>query len=317
MVRAIGTAWERENVEAIVDVRYVVAAQDRVVDEESARKSWGNDQVDVVVDRGHVDVVKPVDATDLSYLILKNHILRSTRAATRSVDGIRDASSPRGAPAACGSEEIRVACSAVLRIERHGQYLLVQNMHRPESVAPFGGVYKYLEHARDRLDSLSFRGQAIDDDMQNDVRGYIPRESFEAFRAWFLSGVDRESASDCLARELREEVQEVGLEATIVPQQLRFRHVRSVPEGPEHVATIGCDQYRVFDVYEIVEDSVESKAFVEALASHVTRCDKLVWADGESVRRGRAGKLRIIGAHASYLFGTRRFRDVDPPFATG
>jgi len=107
------------------------------------------------------------------------------------------------------------------------------------------------------------------------------------------------------------------LEATIVPQQLRFRHVRSVPEGPEHVATIGCDQYRVFDVYEIVEDSVESKAFVEALASHVTRCDKLVWADGESVRRGRAGKLRIIGAHASYLFGTRRFRDVDPPFATG
>ena len=297
-------------------MRYVVAAQDRVVDEESARKSWGNERVDVVVDRGHVDVVKPLDANDLSYLILRNHIARSRNGATRRVVVAREPSAA-AAPATCASDEIRVACSAILRIERQGRYLLVQNLHRPESVAPFGGVYKYFEQARDRLDALSFRRQAVDDDMHNDVRGYVPRECFEDFRAWFLSGADRESAAHCLARELREEVHEVGLDAAIVPPGIRFRHVRSVPEGPEHVATIGCDQYRIFDVYEIVEDTPDSKSFVDALLAHAGRCDKLVWADVESIRRGRAANGRIIGAHSPYLFGTRRFRESDPPFASG
>lgn len=106
-VRAIGIGWERENVEDIVDVRYVVAAQDRVVDEESARKSWGNDRVDVVVDRGHVDVVKPLDANDLSYLILKNHIARSRSGAVRQVPAPREPAWAGAASTACGSDVAR------------------------------------------------------------------------------------------------------------------------------------------------------------------------------------------------------------------
>ena len=61
-----------------VDVRYVVAGQDRVVDKQSAIHQWGNTKVDSILDAGHVSVVKPQLPTDLAFLILRRFVLGPT-----------------------------------------------------------------------------------------------------------------------------------------------------------------------------------------------------------------------------------------------
>jgi HAD superfamily phosphoserine phosphatase-like hydrolase len=67
--------WSRLEVGKKLAIHYVVAALDRTVDEQSAQSFWGNSNLDVIPDRGHIDVVKPRDSQDLSYIILKRFAL--------------------------------------------------------------------------------------------------------------------------------------------------------------------------------------------------------------------------------------------------
>src|SRR5438105_15920103 len=66
---------------------------------------------------------------------------------------------------------MRVAFSALLRIADSDQYLLVRNLHRPETFGPFGGVYKYFDDAQPALDKFEFHPQMIgpDSDMKSDL----------------------------------------------------------------------------------------------------------------------------------------------------
>lgn len=71
LIRDLNADWETNGLAERIKVRYVVAGLDRVVTEESARSSWGANNVDVLADRGHIDLVKPKGPQDLTYLILK------------------------------------------------------------------------------------------------------------------------------------------------------------------------------------------------------------------------------------------------------
>lgn len=66
--------WARLKPEQFLRIRYVVGAVDQVVDPDSAKAIWGNRSVDVVVDRGHIDLVKPERPDDLAFLALRNFI---------------------------------------------------------------------------------------------------------------------------------------------------------------------------------------------------------------------------------------------------
>jgi HAD superfamily phosphoserine phosphatase-like hydrolase len=74
IIRDLSSDWVALKVNEPVSVRYVVAALDRVVDEASARMYWGNPNIDTLSDRGHRDVVKPKNADDMAFLILKNFV---------------------------------------------------------------------------------------------------------------------------------------------------------------------------------------------------------------------------------------------------
>ncbi len=74
VVRDLNEDWVTLKLRDTLRVRYVVAALDRVVDEHSAREFWGNPDVDVLQDRGHRDVVKPINREDTVFLILKNFV---------------------------------------------------------------------------------------------------------------------------------------------------------------------------------------------------------------------------------------------------
>lgn len=67
--------WKRLDLGRRVAVRYVVAGQDRVVDKQSAISEWGTENVDSILDAGHISVVKPRASSDLSYLIFRRFML--------------------------------------------------------------------------------------------------------------------------------------------------------------------------------------------------------------------------------------------------
>ena len=306
LIRGLAEGWERVEAESRLNVRYVVAGQDKVVDELSAMQAWTNSKVEVVSDRGHRDIVKPTSADDLVYLALKSHIDEG-----RKIRGARGQSAP-----GTGTAEIRIACSAILRIERDGRYLLIRNMHRPETFAPLGGVYKYYKTARPQLDRFNFRGQVVDADMQSDLRGFMPRSALESFRAWFEVGAEREAGNECMQRELGEELAEVGLPSALAVPTLRFRLVRSVTEGPEYIPSLELDQFRRFDVYELIDDSPGAAELVKALVERADQSGDLLWVSDSEAKRGRAGASQVIAAHVPYLFGEKRYRESDPMFVT-
>lgn len=74
IIRELNTDWVTFKVNEAVRITYVVAALDQVVDEQSARSFWGSN-TETVKDRGHRDLVKPIDGEDTTFLILKRFVL--------------------------------------------------------------------------------------------------------------------------------------------------------------------------------------------------------------------------------------------------
>ena len=56
-----------------IDILYVVGKKDEVVDEASARGYWGNTNVRSLP-KGHIDIVKPINSEDISFLVLKDFL---------------------------------------------------------------------------------------------------------------------------------------------------------------------------------------------------------------------------------------------------
>jgi pimeloyl-ACP methyl ester carboxylesterase len=325
----IASAWQRREIARTLDVRYVVAGLDSVVDEHSARESWGNVTVDVIADCDHRSIVKPTSTTDLAFLILKHVLLGDSSAGTvahipalpksvvhksdSAVDSVIGTSDPIGP-----NQDIRVSMSALVRIAAGDKYVLVRNLHRPESFAPLGGVYKCGERGQCELDRFEFRPQAIDGDMFGDLRGFLPNKHLPSFLEWFASGIGRETAHECLSRELSEELKQADME--VRPEEiagLRFVHVRTVHEGPDHIAAERYLQRRIFDVYDPVADSVAARELVGRIKSHASTSKEMVWATSQEIIRGRHRQGHVIGAHSPYLFGQTRYRSQDPAFIVG
>jgi HAD superfamily phosphoserine phosphatase-like hydrolase len=74
LLRGLNDDWALLKLQEKVKVKFVVAALDNVVNEESAKGYWGNRDIETVVDCGHVDVVKPRSNDDMSFLILKRFV---------------------------------------------------------------------------------------------------------------------------------------------------------------------------------------------------------------------------------------------------
>jgi 8-oxo-dGTP pyrophosphatase MutT (NUDIX family) len=161
------------------------------------------------------------------------------------------------------------------------------------------------------LDKFSFHPQVLDADMKNDIRGFVSSRCLEGFRKWLEGGDGREGPTECIRRELREELMEVGLDAALVPDDLRIHPVRTVTEGPEYIPALGCSQFRVFDVYELDHNADVNQGLIQALVDCSSR--DLLWVSAESAKRGRAPTGQVVAAHAPYLFGEDRYRVGDPP----
>ena len=69
-IKQLNADWSKMKVQEHADVRFVVAAQDQVVEEDSARLHWDDEYLEVLIDRDHRTVVQPVDGdNDLAVLV--------------------------------------------------------------------------------------------------------------------------------------------------------------------------------------------------------------------------------------------------------
>jgi hypothetical protein len=213
------------------------------------------------------------------------------------------------------NSDIRVSFASLLVIQDGGRFVLIRNLRRPEAFAPLGGVLKYHDEAKPDLDSFEFRPEDYGpgEIMKSDLRGYLPRRFFPQMAKWFEAREGRESPQEGLARELKEELSEIGVNIEI-PNRLPLRLIRRIHEGPEKVHGQTYFQFRQLDVY-----AISPSAGAEHLSAHLVRAARthkdLLLANAEQIVSGRAEDGRLISHTSIYLLQRRRLRPDLPPFA--
>ncbi|MEU2658116.1 hypothetical protein ABZ615_22665 [Streptomyces sp. NPDC007325] len=206
----------------------------------------------------------------------------------------------------------RVSVAVLLRVHEEDTFVLFATPSRPGAFGPPGGVVKYRETARSALERLGFepeqRGRAV---MRLDLRGFLPGSRVLAFARWLHRGDGREPATECLRRELVEELGEVGHEELVdLAKAVAFQHVRRVIDGPMKVAGETYRQLRFLDVYDLLTDRPEAeelRSALIALAKEQTETE-VVCANRREITLGRAG-VHVVLPQSAFLVGDRRHRE--------
>lgn len=211
-------------------------------------------------------------------------------------------------------QELRVSFSSLLRIRRRDRYLLIRNHWRPEQFGPIGGVNKYYGDAEKFLDEIQFEPQVFAADMEKDLRGFLPPRCLPRLVRWYRKRDGCETAEACLRRELREELQEIGVTALHIPDAIAFRAVREIWEGPRRVLGESYKQFRIFQICDIRTDVDGPRDFVEELWRIAARSEHLLAPSRNEITRGRAENGGVIGALSEYMFRSRLGRPDGPAF---
>lgn len=212
---------------------------------------------------------------------------------------------------------VRVSFLAMLRVRDDDNYVLTWSTSRPGFYGPPGGVFKYFESASDALDGIGFRNQWLDSSraqMHGDLYGFIPARSVSRFLRWFAAEVDRETAAECLRRQLAEELgKEGGRSLTTGLRGITFTPVRTFMEGPHRVPHQRYRELRRVDVYDLAVDEASARVRRRLLAMSkdpaVTSAKSVT---GTEIISGWCGSTPI-GPHSAYLLGFRRLMPDLPP----
>jgi predicted alpha/beta hydrolase family esterase len=74
LIEFLNQDWFRLKIGNRLSIKYIVAGQDSVVERDSAESFWGNLDIETIIDKGHINIVKPKSAEDLAFVILKNFV---------------------------------------------------------------------------------------------------------------------------------------------------------------------------------------------------------------------------------------------------
>ncbi len=214
---------------------------------------------------------------------------------------------------------VRVSAIALADVHDRDEWCLVRLPEdRPGEFGPLGGAFKFEEAADVLLSEFGFAPESSLASRASmtigDIRGFLPVQRLHDFLAWWRVGDGRESGERCVVRELREELGEVGrhdLAAQV--DQLRFRRLRSIVEGPRWIVIPegGYWQVRLFEVYLARRDESISRAIVLAIMAEAKHGNGLLVVTAEDIRRGRVAE-GTVGGHTEYLLGKTRSR-FEPP----
>lgn len=208
-------------------------------------------------------------------------------------------------------DQVRISFSVLLRIVDDDRFVLFDAPKRPGAYGPPGGVIKFFPPAARILDELGFQAERTGSPhrkLKADLRGTLPARALRRFRTWFASGAYRETADECLRRELREELAEVGVDGwDDVVSELDFTSVRSVREGPLAVPGKNYRQVRGFDVRALAMTNSAARR----LSRHLTEAGEddaypgVLLAGLADITHGRLGRA-LIAPQTALLAGPSR-----------
>ncbi|MFC7907147.1 SMODS-associated NUDIX domain-containing protein [Streptomyces nigra] len=211
---------------------------------------------------------------------------------------------------------VRLSVAVLLRLDDEDCYVLFDSPTRPATFGPPGGVVKYHESGRRKLDKLGFeceeRSQEV---MRCDLRGFVRAVKVPDFARWLYGGSGREPASDCMRRELVEEVAEIG-HPELAPSvaSINFTLVRRVVDGPMKVAGAPYRQVRFFEVYDLMlekPEALELRAALLVLARDPLE-EHIIAVSRQGIALGREGAHMVL-PQSAFLIGDERFReDIHP-----
>jgi SMODS-associated NUDIX domain len=206
---------------------------------------------------------------------------------------------------------VRFSASAILHVCRGSERLLAVTPQRGDAApywAPLGGVLKYRSDAQGFLQQAEIQqhiSAAALDDMARDLRVVMPARAFFRFLRWFRSGDGRESPTEALCREMKEELREYGLpdlasrveglEARVV----KLRATRVLRD----TAQKDLYHYRLFYVCELIGD--KASAFVADLLDSTKDGFELV--PDRSICAGEHHGV-AVGSHSVFLFADGPYR---------
>jgi len=210
---------------------------------------------------------------------------------------------------------IRFSASALLRVQQGDDFVLVVTQaqgHAPAFWGPLGGVVKCKSSALSTLyaidvetDWLTVCGEDMDRDLRVKMRG----RTFWRFVRWFWSGKERESPSEAICRELKEELEEVGLPLLAAQvDSLEFDLVKTRTTGLFRQDDIL--HYRLF--YILTAAGPHAARFTARLLDH-TRPGKLETVPVADIERG-AHKSVSVGGHSAFLLADGKYRHRTPSY---
>ncbi|WP_062441095.1 hypothetical protein [Herbidospora daliensis] len=214
--------------------------------------------------------------------------------------------------------KVRVSMSALLRISRDDRFVLFHTPYTPGSYGPPGGVFKFHPEAMSTLDRLSFRADrpSVNEDMtSSDLRGFLPSRALASFLRWFGTNSDRESVTECLRRELAEELAEIGhSELAAGTEALTFKSVRKVVERPRRIPGKEYWQLRVFEIHEPVSSDERTWRMLQHIIALAQDPEEkgVILATSQDIIDGRREEY-LIGPQSAFLFGKQRYRQDLPP----
>jgi hypothetical protein len=215
-------------------------------------------------------------------------------------------------------DRVRISFSVLLRLADDDRFVLFDAPKRPGAFGPPGGVVKFFPPAGRILDSLGFQPERTGSPhrkLKADLRGTLPAGALRRFRAWFASGAYRETADECLRRELREELAEVGvLGLDGMVSELEFTPVRTVREGPDSVPGKSYRQLRGFDVRELKMTNSAARDLGRTLAEagEDDAYPGVLLAGFDDIAHGRVDRA-LIAPQSAFLSGPSRLAPDLPP----
>lgn len=182
------------------------------------------------------------------------------------------------------TKSVRISAAYLIRIEIDGKHLLVRGHRIRDQFQPVGGVYKYLPHAKSRLEDLGVTTDQcfpVDQDSRSDLRIRVPGKNVAKFLRWFDESRDRECNP---WREFFEELVEPGLLSREVFPHAQFRYVKRDERRVRWSAELETREILVFDVFELVP-TPEQEAELRRLAA-APGPDHVFAAEARLRRRG-------------------------------
>lgn len=210
---------------------------------------------------------------------------------------------------------IRFSASALLRVPNGDDFVLVLTKaqgYAPAFWGPLGGVVKCKSAALSTLYAIDVQTDWLTEsgeDMDRDLRVKMRGRAFWRFIRWFWSGKERESPSEAICRELKEELEEVGLPSLAAQvDSLEFDLVKTRTTGLFRQDDIL--HYRLF--YILTATGPHATAFTTRLLEH-SRPGQLEAVSVGEIERGAHDAVNV-GGHSAFLLADGKYRHRTPSY---